>query len=336
LRRVVVPPLGVVLRVNSLPRFRPGQRLWFWRTTVGYDPVGSLVSMVSRWPAITEPMLRERQAMSDEEFFEFLSGLLAQVGPRTLEDAHYQQAISYPWGRPAGSCLVTGGEVEALAEMSADRRDALVDEYLHAPQRIRLLGYGANASPERLALKLEHLDDGYRRALILAGDLEDFDVGTAAQGPWFLTMPGTLVPSPGTTVRVGLLLLTPFQFTMLWWTELSYKVGELDSVILTTDVADEPVRRVLVFVSRFGAFCPDDAPVVLSAITARDRRWPALTQSEILDAAARLTLGGGARARDILEAAYANPTAFMDDQFPKLRAVSIPFESEHWTEMPSR
>src|SRR5215216_3751466 len=114
--------------------------------------------MARRWPEITEPVLRERQAMSDEEFFEFLAGLLAQVAPRTLGDAHFEQAISYPWGRPPGSCLVIGGQGDDLADMPADRRDELVGEYLHAPDRIPLLAYGANASPERLELKLQHLD----------------------------------------------------------------------------------------------------------------------------------------------------------------------------------
>jgi hypothetical protein len=291
--------------------------------------------MADRWPEITEPLLRERQAMTDEEFFDFLAGLLAQLGARALEDQHYELALTYPWGRAPGSCLVTGGEVEDLADMAADRREQLVREYLHAPDRIPLLAYGANASPERLALKLEHLDEAHRRALILAGDLEDFDVGATAQGPWFLTMPATLVPSPGTSVRVGLLLLTPFQFTTLWWTELSYRVGELDNVVLRTDVADEPVRRVIVFVSRFGAFCPNGAPAVLSAISARERRWPALTQDEILAAAARLTLGDGAGTRAVLEAAYGDPAGFMEQHFPALRAASMPFESERWTEMPA-
>src|SRR5690242_16305807 len=123
--------------------------------------------------------------MSDEEFFAFLTGLLEHAGTRTLDDAHYEQAIGYPWARPAGSCLVTGSQVEHLADMPAGRRDELVRDYLGAGDRFPLLAYGANASPERLALKLAHLDEQHQRALILAGDLTDFDVSPAAQGPWF-------------------------------------------------------------------------------------------------------------------------------------------------------
>jgi len=273
--------------------------------------------------------------MSNEEFFEFLAGLLEQVGERELDDADYEQAITYPWGRAPGSCLVSGAEVEDLADMGEDRRDDVVRQYVHAPDRIPLLAYGANAAPERLALKLAHLEEGHRRALILAGDLEGFDVGAAAQAPWFLTMPATLVASPGTSVRVGVLFLTPVQFTALWWTELSYRVGELDDIVVSTDIAGEPVRRVLVFISRFGAFAPGGEPVVLSAISARDRRWRAMRQVEILDEAAAMTLGNGATARDLLATAYGNPRAFMEQHFVTLQAAALPFESEHWTEMPS-
>ena len=67
---------------------------------------------MSSWPEITEPLLRERQGMSDEEFFEFLAGLLEAIGTRELEDEHYERAIGYPWERPPGSCLVTDDGVE--------------------------------------------------------------------------------------------------------------------------------------------------------------------------------------------------------------------------------
>src|SRR3954452_14973006 len=195
--------------------------------------------------------------MSDEEFFVFLTRLLEHAGARTLDDAHYEQAIGYPWARPPGSCLVTGTQVENLADIAVARRDELVREYLRADDRLPLLAYGANASPERLALKLAHLDEEHRRVLILAGDLTDFDVAPAAQGPWFSSMPATLVPSPGTHVRVAVLFLTPVQFKTLWWTELSYKVGALEGPGLTLDLIFQPVDRVIAFVSRFGAFCPD-------------------------------------------------------------------------------
>jgi hypothetical protein len=286
------------------------------------------------WPEITEPLLRERQAMPDEQFLEFLAGLLEQVGTRELSDAHYQHAVTYPWERPPGSCYVTDKGVEDLTDIDAGRRQELVDAYLGSDHRIPLLAYGANGSPERLALKLAHLPDGDREALILAGYLEGFDVGAAAQPPMFITMPATLIPSPGTAVRVAVLFLTPVQFTALWWTELSYKLGALSGISLTTDFTEEPIERVIGFISRYGAFCVDGAPIAMAALAARNRRSRPLTQIEILDAAARMTLGEGCGARDLIKAAFENPGAFMAKRYAQFRAASVPFESEHWTELP--
>jgi hypothetical protein len=143
------------------------------------------VARMGGWPEITEPLLRERQGMSDEEFFEFLAGLLEAIGTRELEDEHYERAIAYPLERPPGSCLVTDEGVEDLADIDASRRKELVGAYVdESANRVPLLAYGANGSPKRLALKLAHLPDGDREALILAGDLEDFDVGRRRSHPY--------------------------------------------------------------------------------------------------------------------------------------------------------
>ena len=286
------------------------------------------------WPEITEPLLRERQAMSDEEFLGFLAGLLEAIGARELDDEHYERAIGYPWERPPGSCLVTDDGVEELGGVDARRRRELLDRYGEdSSDRVPLLAYGANGSPERLALKLAHLPDGHREALIIAGHLDGFDVGAAAQPPVFSSMPATLIPSPGTAVRVAVLFLTPVQFTALWWTELSYKVGALTGVTVETD-AGRSIDRVVVFISRFGAFCVDGAPIAMAALPARNRRATALTQLEILEAGARASIGDGATARDLVKRSFESPAAFMADRYERFRAVSVPFASEHWTEMP--
>jgi hypothetical protein len=287
------------------------------------------------WPEITEPLLRERQVMSDEEFLEFLRGLLEAVGTRELDDDHYERAVGYPWERRPGSCLVTDEGVEDLADIDDGRREELVRKHVYeSADRIPLLTYGANSSPERLSLKLAHLPDSDHEALILAGDLEGFDVGAAAHPPVWSSMPATLIPSPGTAVRVAVLFLTPVQFTALWWTELSYLVGALTDIRLITDVNDNPIERVILFISRFGAFCIDGAPVAMAAIPARDRRSSPLTQIEILDAAARMSIGEGAAARDLIKASFEDPATFIADHYASFRAASIPFQSEHWMQMP--
>ena len=287
------------------------------------------------WPLVTEPLLRERQGMSTEEFLKPLTELLEAMPARELDDEHYERAIGYPWERRPGSCLVTDKGVEDLVDLSAERQNELVHKYLYeSADRVPLLTYGANSSPERLALKLAHLPETDHEALILAGDLEDFDVGAVAQPPLFSSMPATLIPSPGTTVRVAVLFLTPAQFTALWWTELTYLVGALTGISLVTDAVEEPIDHVILFISRWGAFCVDGKPVAMEAIPAKNRLATALTQTEILDAAARMAIGEGARARDLVKASYENPAGFMAEHYASFRAASAPFESEHWTKMP--
>ena len=48
------------------------------------------------------------------------------IGTRELDDAHYERAIGYPRERRPGSCLVTNGGVEDLADIDASLRDLLL------------------------------------------------------------------------------------------------------------------------------------------------------------------------------------------------------------------
>ena len=83
------------------------------------------------WPQITEPLLRERQAMSDEQFLSSQIELLEAIGTRAMDAEHFERAIGYPWERRPGSCLVTDEVVEDLADLEDARRAELVHRYLH-------------------------------------------------------------------------------------------------------------------------------------------------------------------------------------------------------------
>ena len=81
------------------------------------------------WPQVSEPLLRERQGMSTEEFLKSLTELLEAMPARELDDEHYERAIGYPWERRPGSCLVTEEGVEDLEDIEAKRRNELVHRY---------------------------------------------------------------------------------------------------------------------------------------------------------------------------------------------------------------
>jgi hypothetical protein len=284
-------------------------------------------------PPITDPELRERLAMDDRRFAEYLRGVLASLPSRAFEAAAYERAVGYPWARPEGSYLLTGSEVEPLAAMDPDRRGEVVSGLTAAGcGRVPLLAIGSNAAPQVLEAKFAHLDDedGGRTVLALAGRLHDFDVGVAAQPALYGSMPATIFPSPGTEVAATLLWVTPPQFTQLTWSELSYRLGRLRARFEVED-GGEAFEEVLVFVSRFWAFCVDGRPVALGSIPARGRTAPALSQKEMLDAAAVLAIGPDAGGEALVRAVVEDIHSLVPRLVDTLHRETLHFSSEDWT-----
>jgi hypothetical protein len=287
---------------------------------------------VSRWPPITDPELLDRLAMDDRQFEQFIRALVARVPSRAFEAASLERAVGYPWARPAGSFLLTSAGVELLGDLSAGERERLLAQYLSdAGGRLAVLAIGSNAAPETLERKFAHFpEDDDRAVLALTGRLHDFDVGVAAQPALYGSMPATLFPSVGTAVSATVLWVTPAQCTQLAWSELSYRLGRLRTRF-DVDQGDTRLDEVLVFVSRFGAFCVDGRPVALAAIPASGRTAAELTQEQLLDAAAALAIGPDANAETLVRAIFEE----VDKLLPKLAATvhkaSVPFASGRWT-----
>jgi hypothetical protein len=127
---------------------------------------------------------------------------------------------------------------------------------------------------------------------------------------------------------------TPAQVTQLTWSELSYRVGRLDDAHFVMDEADVEVDEIFAFVSRFGAFCIDGAPVALAAIPATGRTAAALTQEELLDTVARLVVAPGARAEDLIRAAFDDMAGVLASVSETVWPLSQPLLSR-WTAFPA-
>lgn len=270
--------------------------------------------------------------MDDRQFEEFIRALVAEFPPRTYQAASLAQAIAYPWMRPGGSYSINGGQVEPLKDLSSAGRERVLAQFASdASGRLPVLAFGSNGAPETLRRKFAHFpDEEDRTVLALTGRLHDFDVGAAAQPTVYGSMPATLFPSPGTAVSATVLWVTTAQFTQLAWSELSYRLGKLRTRF---DLDDDGTSfsEVLVFVSRFGAFCVDGRPVALAAIPARGRTAAALTQEQLLDAAATLALGAGADAETLVRAIFEAPSEIGPRIAATVRKASLPFASERWT-----
>jgi hypothetical protein len=287
---------------------------------------------VSEWPAIREPELLDRLAMDDQQFGEFIRALIARVPPRPYEAAAFERAIGYPWVRPPGSYLLTRAGVELLGDMGADQRDRVLAEFTSDDGgRLPVLAIGSNAAPETLERKFAHFpQEDDRVALALTGRLHDFDVGAAAQPALYGSMPATLFPSQGTAVCATVLWVTLAQFTQLTWSELNYRLGKLRTRF-DLDEDGASFDEVLVFVSRFGAFCVDGRPVALAAVPATGRTAEALTQEQLLDAVAALALGPGADAETLVRAIYEEASEVGLRVAATVHSESAPFASERWT-----
>lgn len=286
---------------------------------------------MAAWPSIAEPELLERLAMDDREFAEYLRRAAAALPRRGCDAAAVERALGYPWARPLGSYLLRGSDVELLAGASLAERRRVFERFAStASGRSPLLAIGSNAAPAALARKLAHFEDAEdRTVLALAGKLRDFDVGAAAYLTLYGSMPATLFPNPGAAVAATLLWVTPNQLTQLTWSELSYRLGVLKARF---DAHDDDGRfdEVLAFVSRYGAFCQEGRPVALAAVPASGRTAAALTQAQLLDAAAALVLGPGNGAEDLVRAALDDMVGLVVKMEATVEQTSLPFASERW------
>jgi ribosomal protein S18 acetylase RimI-like enzyme len=292
---------------------------------------------VSEWPPIAEQELLDRLAMDEQQFAEYIRVLFAKIPPRAFEGAVLERALGYPWGRPEGSYRLTSAGAEPLAEMSDEEREGAIAEFTsEGGGRVPVLAIGSNAAPETLALKFAHFPDGDdREVLALTGRLHDFDVGAAAQPALYGSMPATLFPSPGTEVGATLLWVTPAQLTQLAWSELNYLLGKLGARF-DVDEGGESFDEVLVFVSRFGAFRVDGRPVALAAVPANRRTAVALTQEQLLDAAAALAIGPEAKAETLVRAIFEGISEIGPKFASTVNRESLPFESCRFRRFPTR
>ncbi len=285
-------------------------------------------------PVIDDPELAARLRLSDAAFERYVLSWIRQAGPRECDAAAVERALGYPWKRPAHSYLLSGGALTAIDAIDHRRREAVLDRFVAGrgrSGRVPLLAIGSNGAPGALWSKLAHFPDPEDRdVLVITGHLHDFDVGASAHVAAYGALPATLFPSPGTAVRTAILWLTERQFTQLVWTELSYALGRLD----TRFAADEPefdVGDVVAFVSRFGTFAPDGAPLALAAVPARRRTADALSQHELIGRAAELVYGPGTEPERLIRAILEEYAEIVPRVLDTVRRRGLRFSSPRWS-----
>lgn len=179
-----------------------------------------------------------------------------------------ERALGYPYAPPPRSFVQRGGQTFDLGALDVDLSD-----------RSPLLCYGSNAAPGVLALKLGPGDDAVP---VLHGVLEDFDVVYSAHVSRYASVPAALQRSPGTRASVFVAYLTPHQLRLLSQTEPNYELEQLGGISCELE-GGATLRAVGAYRSRRGCLSLDGTEVALAAIPAQGRRFPAMTQGEVLD-----------------------------------------------------
>jgi hypothetical protein len=98
------------------------------------------------------------------------------------------------------------------------------------------------------------------------------------------SLPATLHQAPGATASLFVNWLTPAQQRRLHETEAvgrNYDFGRLDGIQVRMDDGGV-LTHAFAYVGRHGCLISDGAPVALAAVPATGRRWPALTEEQVL------------------------------------------------------
>jgi hypothetical protein len=181
-------------------------------------------------------------------------------------------ALDYPYEQPRRSYLQLG---ERTLELPRD-----LDLTDHEP----LLAYGANASPLALTRKLAAFPES--PLPMLRAHLGGFDVVYSNHVSPYGAIPGTLHPSPGTTVTAFVAYPDEQQLRALTATEPNYELTTLRDLDCRLELGDR-VEQLAAYLSRHGPWRPDNAPVALAELEATDRRFAQLTQRQVQGTVAR-------------------------------------------------
>jgi hypothetical protein len=145
------------------------------------------------------------------------------------------------------------------------------------------LAIGSNSAPSQLYQKFHDRQGMHDPFPVIRAALSGHDVVYSAHLSLYGAVPATLARSEGTAVDVFITFLTDAQLQHMHATE---RIGDAYRVVqipprLITSTADLP-NSLIAYESVAGPLLLDGQPCALSAIQAKNRRFPALTEEEVL------------------------------------------------------
>ncbi|HHM04967.1 MAG TPA: hypothetical protein ENJ19_04385 [Gammaproteobacteria bacterium] len=149
--------------------------------------------------------------------------------------------------------------------------------------RVAVLSLGSNAAPEQLRRKYAGLPPPVMVPVIRA-TLSGFDVVYSAHITRYGSIPAALQAAPATAVEIFVNLLSTEQLAVMHRSESlgqNYAFSRLRGIELRLD-GGRDLAEACFYRSRWGLLDLGEGPLALAAIVARGRRFPALSEGEVL------------------------------------------------------
>lgn len=184
------------------------------------------------------------------------------------------RAFLYPYAAPDHDFLFRGGAVIPVSDGEIVRL---------AQGRTPVLAVGSNRAPIQLTRKFTHQNLS-GEIPVTHGWMDHHDIVYSTHLTGYGSVPATLAPSPGTRVRVSVTWLTPRQLAHMHVTEsvpTHYSYQQLHGRDLELDCGATP-DQVGMYQSVRGHVFDQGAVYALSAIEAKGRRFPALSQWDMI------------------------------------------------------
>ena len=240
-----------------------------------------------------------------------------------LDPADLERARAYPYYIPPRSYVLSQSGFRELQQ-----GDPCPDLTGRQP----VIASGSNQSPPQLARKFNatHFGSGDDAPIpVLQTRISNFDSVFSPHFSGYGSIAATLHYSPGVTADVFTTWLNETQLQRMHETEalgLNYDFGRLDKVHLEIDGLDHR-DSVFAYIGRRGALSLDGQPVALGDVSARGRKWPAMTQNQVQELARdRLSPGLGL---DRFISENIERVDIRHDRTVRLAIDAIPFSYDH-------
>lgn len=190
------------------------------------------------------------------------------------------RAFLYPYAAPDRDFLFSAGQVSPLTKQKVRVQTA---------DRIPVLAVGSNRAPAQLTRKFSHQNISDVIPVTL-GWMMHHDIVYSTHVSGYGAVPATLAPSPGTRVRVAVTWLSAGQLAHMHVTEsvpVQYQYVGLHGRDVELDCG-LTVDNIGMYQSSSGYVFGQQDTFALSAIRAEARRYPALSQWDIMAHIARI------------------------------------------------